>query len=307
MIRQAAFTPGKPLLKGGLHSHSTRSDGELAPDALIRLHARKGYDFLALTDHRVYNYANYAPDARLLVLPGIETDGNGVGPAQGTCFHTVAVGPLPQDGNAFEQDEKVESVTFQSAEDYQPMVDMLLRKGNLVIYAHPQWSGTPARTFERLQGVTAMEVWNSGCALENDMDYDNGFIWDELLRRGMRIFGVAVDDGHLENQHGHGWVCVRAHQNPASIVEALRQGAFYSTCGPVIDDFYVADGKAVVVCSAARYVLFASSQTPWWHKVTAPSGPLTYAEYPLNPGCRYVRAVVMDERGRRAWSNPIFL
>ena len=63
MIRQSAFTGSAPLLKGGLHCHTTRSDGKGTPEEVIRLHKQNGYDFLALTDHRVYNYENFAPDA----------------------------------------------------------------------------------------------------------------------------------------------------------------------------------------------------------------------------------------------------
>ena len=46
------------MLKGGLHCHTTRSDGRGTPEEVIRLHAAKGYDFLALTDHRIYNRRN---------------------------------------------------------------------------------------------------------------------------------------------------------------------------------------------------------------------------------------------------------
>ena len=55
MIRQAAFAQGARLLKGALHCHTTRSDGAGTPEETIRYHAQHGYDFMALTDHRVYN------------------------------------------------------------------------------------------------------------------------------------------------------------------------------------------------------------------------------------------------------------
>ena len=34
---------------------------------------------------------------------------------------------------------------------------------------------------------------------------------------------------------------------------------------------------------------------------------LTSADFKVKPALEYVRAVVRDEQGRRAWSNPIFL
>ena len=49
MIRQGAFVGAKDkkMLKGGLHCHTTRSDGRGTPEEVIRMHAEHGYDFLA--------------------------------------------------------------------------------------------------------------------------------------------------------------------------------------------------------------------------------------------------------------------
>ena len=94
MIRQQAFAEKRKMLKGGLHCHTTRSDGQVAPDETIRLHKANGYDFLALTDHRFYNYQNFAPEVEITIIPGMEYDntfernGNGF-----RCFHTVCIGP----------------------------------------------------------------------------------------------------------------------------------------------------------------------------------------------------------------------
>ena len=38
MIRQAAFGERKKLLKGALHCHTTRSDGEMTPEETIAMH-----------------------------------------------------------------------------------------------------------------------------------------------------------------------------------------------------------------------------------------------------------------------------
>ena len=42
--------PGR-FYRGNLHSHSTRSDGHLTPEALCAFYREAGYDFLAVTDH----------------------------------------------------------------------------------------------------------------------------------------------------------------------------------------------------------------------------------------------------------------
>src|SRR5688500_5239843 len=54
-------------LRGNIHTHSTRSDGHLPVEEVLRRYADMGYDFLALTDHDVVsNYRDL--DAHGMVL-----------------------------------------------------------------------------------------------------------------------------------------------------------------------------------------------------------------------------------------------
>ena len=50
-MQQQAFTGKNRMLKGGLHCHTTRSDGKGTREEVIAKHVQNGYDFLALTDH----------------------------------------------------------------------------------------------------------------------------------------------------------------------------------------------------------------------------------------------------------------
>ena len=308
MRQQQAFVSKGPMLKGGLHSHTTRSDGKGTPEEVIRYYYQHQYDFLALTDHRIYNYKNFAPDVPITIIPGMEFD-NIIEKGKGfRCFHTVCLGPLKEYGNGFEQDERLVSGVAKNQEEYQSYLDAFHAKGNLTIYCHPQWSSTPARYFENQKGNMAMEIWNSGCALICDMDKDAAY-WDELLGQGKVIYGVATDDGHAMAHHCLGWVMVRAENNVNAILKALNEGAFYSSCGPEIYDFY-SDGDTVVVeCSPAYKVRIHSDMHPTRIKLSA-DGTMTHAEIKLDSssygGYRYVRATVIDKNGKYAWTNPIF-
>ena len=42
MIRQAAFIDASKMLKGGLHCHTTRSDGSCTPEEVMHLHKENG-------------------------------------------------------------------------------------------------------------------------------------------------------------------------------------------------------------------------------------------------------------------------
>ena len=304
-MRQPAFGGKERLLKGALHCHTTRSDGEGDPAEVIRLHHAHGYDFMALTDHRIYNYRNFTANVPMTILPGAECDHplphNGV-----HTFHTVLIGPERGQGNGYAQDERFpEGAAVADQFAFQPYLDDYHAHGNMTIYCHPEWSGTPAREFDRLAGIFAMEIFNSGCAMENDLD-TNAAYWDELLMQGRRIFGVAVDDGHAMKHHCRGWVRVRAENNIPSILEALGEGAFYASCGPEIFDFYIEDGMAVLECSPCAYAGFRWGHMP--SRLTHDKGGgVTRATCKVPEGCPYLRGVVKDAQGRRAWTNPIFL
>ena len=308
MKRQAAFIWTKPMLKGGLHCHTTRSDGEMDPAAVVRLHKENGYDFLAITDHRRYNYDNFGVEG-VTIVPGMEMDGNFLKPEgdrQVHCHHIVCIGPQKDKGNGYEQDQQFERWSIKNPEDSQPYLDEIHRNGNLTIYAHPQWSGTPISEFEMLTGNFAMEIWNSGSAMENRKDMDAAY-WDELLFKGKRIYGVATDDGHEEAHHCHGYVRVAAENRVSDILEALRNGAFYASCGPEIYDFTVEHGVAQIQCSPVSEIRFIHFRSPYRVLCAGEHAPLTEGVMQLRPGSNYVRACVIDEKGRFAWTNPIFL
>lgn len=310
MKQQQAFVKKNKMLKGGLHCHTTRSDGRGTPQEVIRCHYQKGYDFLALTDHRIYNFKNYAEDLPITIIPGIEINSDFEVDKGFRVFHSVCIGPAKEDGNGFEQDQPYESIKSSNQEEYQPYLDDIHSKNNLTIYAHPEWSSTPARYFDKLKGNFAMEIWNTGCVMTCDMDADAAY-WDEILGQGKVIYGVATDDGHAMNEHGHGWVMVNAENNISAILEALKNGEFYSSCGPEIYNFYVEDGKAVVECSSAVKIRLHSDKHPTRIK-RCEDGTMTRAEFDIvNMGWegeyKYVRAVVIDKDGKYAWTNPIFL
>ena len=311
MIQQQAFSGKEKMLKGGLHCHTTRSDGVGTSEEVIRYHYQNGYDFLAITDHRNYNFKNFAPELPITIIPGMEFD-NVIENGDGfRCFHTLCIGPAKEDGNGFEQDQQPETGTAKDQYEYQAYLDEIHAKGNLTIYCHPQWSATPARYFENQKNNIAMEIWNSGCAIGNNMDTDAAY-WDEILGQGKILYGVATDDGHAMSDHCNGWVMVRAENNVNAILDALKNGAFYSSCGPEIYNFYIQDGKAIIDCSPAVRIRFHSDMHPT-RIIRSDDGTMTHAELDFGNqwswvgGYKYIRATVIDKNGKYAWTNPIFL
>jgi DNA repair protein RecO (recombination protein O) len=106
-----------------------------------------------------------------------------------------------------------------------------------------------------------MEIYNTGSARGNNMD-KNASYWDELLGQGKIIWGVAADDSHSPGSTCGSWVMVNSENNVNAILDALKAGEFYSSCGPEIYDFYVEDGKAVIECSPVSAICLQSDAQP---------------------------------------------
>lgn len=129
MKRQQAFTDKeKKFLRGGLHCHTTRSDGLLTSRETLEYAAKQGFDFMALTDHQIYNLTDFAPESGVLVIPGMEYGNDLIKEHGFRCFHTVCLGPSKEDGNGFEQDQTFEWGTAPNSEAYQPWLDEIHEK-----------------------------------------------------------------------------------------------------------------------------------------------------------------------------------
>ena len=96
---------------------------------------------------------------------------------------------------------------------------------------------------------------------------------------------------------------VNADNDVKSILEALTEGSFYSSCGPVIKDFYVDNGKVYIETEGeCAKIWFSADAHP-----NKQFENTDHAEADLRDDYVYVRAIVMDKEGRRAWTNPIFI
>ena len=189
----------------------------------------------------------------------------------------------------------------------QDLVNLMVRDGQFVSLAHPVWSRMEPHEILALKGFHAIEVFNNGT---EHLCHGGGaeFLWDLLLRHGRRVFATAVDDVHVPCDLFGGWVWVKARErSEAAILQALFDGAFYPSSGPVIRDLWLDGGTVGVACSPCREIHFVT-YPPRGKSHFAPEGQcLTEATHTLTGRETYVRAVCVDREGRSAWSNPIFL
>ena len=172
------------------------------------------------------------------------------------------------------------------------------------------------------RGLTLLEVANEAVDSNNggdDAHPSTEALWDAVLSTGARVWGVATDDAHhyydaaevrqrgeLAHVGDRGWVMVRAEREPAAIRAALERGDFYSSSGVTLGDVTF-DGTTLRVtvdaaAEGAHRFTFIGDGGRELHRQRGRE-----AAFELPPGYGgYVRAVVEDRRGRKAWVQPVW-
>jgi hypothetical protein len=278
--------------KGNLHCHSTESDGDRSPADVTRFYKSRGYSFITLSDHRrVTDISDQASDG-FLPIGGMEIDGNHA--LTGGPFHMLAIGLHALNAQ-------------QPGLELPELLDAIAADGGISIFCHPYWLGTCATDLENLDRCVGVEVFNANCEVEIAKGYSTE-CWDDTLQRGMRFFGFAHDDAHWRSDDfGRAWILVRAAKlDEASILQAIRDGVFYSSSGPTIESLGIDNGTVTVTCSPVAAIHFVGD-TRYGQRTAAPVGEsITSAEYKLDGRERYLRVECVASDGSRAWSNPVW-
>jgi hypothetical protein len=304
--RTDPFTVEGEWLRCALHAHTTGSDGELEPDALAAHYGRAGFDVLAITDH--WKRTEAASNGRLLVLPSVELN---------------CILPAARDGHVLGFGISAEADLAALGAEYADLertAEFIGEHGGVAYLAHPYWTGARAGGIELPASVTGIEVFNAGCELEVGRGLSSVH-WDELLQDGRICPALVTDDSHHPGfDSDHGWTWVRAERSRESVLDALRQGRFYGSTGPVIHDLDATDDGIVVRCTPARSVTLLMGKTSGTAvnagrlgyrygadilEVT-PDGWIVAARLDLPETAPFARLEVVDPAGGRAWTNPLW-
>lgn len=290
--------PGR-FYRGNLHTHSTRSDGGRAPDQVISTYRELGYDFLALTDHFLERYGypivdtRQFRDERFTTLLGAELHAPKT--SLGDLWHIVGAG-LPLDFAPPTPNETGPELAARAQ-----------AAGAFVGIAHPAWYGLGLDDVLSIEAADAVEVYNQTCAALNDRG-DSWYVSDLLSVRGKRLFTYAADDAHFVNRPdvGKAWVQVKAEQlTPEAILAALKAGHFYSSQGPEIHDLTIEGDRLSVECTPASAIFLSGRGS---RAQSSFSSGQTRATFQLGPfRDSFTRLTIIDDQGRRAWTNPIWL
>ncbi len=317
-----------PFLKGQLHCHSNASgDSNTPPEVVAKWYADHDYDFIVLTDH---NRITDVPDPDgMLVLPGIEL-----------TLNSDVCSPSPEPGmqcllhvNGLVVDpNKADSVahlprptSLDRVELFAHAVHVTQQLGGVAMLNHPNFHyAADARVIGMVarRGLGLLEVANE--AVDSNNQGDEGhpnteLLWDDVLASGARVWATATDDAHhyhdaeevrargeLAFEGDRGWVMVRADRSEKSIRDALARGDFYASTGVTLLDVRI-DGTKLEVELAAESpgdheIRFVGSGGRELHRESG-----RHAAYDVGTSdSRYVRAVIEDGAGHKAWTQPLF-
>lgn len=235
--------------KGDFHMHSTSSDGTHAPEYVAAVCRKTGFDFMALTDHRLYDPSLVAQRAMaefgcdMLVSPGEEVHlaDNGV--------HIINFGGKASINKLAADDEQA---YFAAVDEYMKSVptqydevtrfqvaasewafDRIREQGGIAMFCHPYWKpgshnyiGGDAidlimerNRFDVLEVIGGFEI----------ADIEDNFLavsrWQEEKAKGKKIPVAGVSDSHDCDASLTGWyytIVFAEELSFDSIAEAIR-------------------------------------------------------------------------------------
>src|SRR5438552_2288144 len=296
--------PGR-FWRGNLHTHSTLSDGVLAPDRVIESYKDAGYDFMMLSDHFLDIYDWPIADTRRLRSNNFTTiigsELHAPHTQVGELWHIVAAG-LPLDFEPAAPKESGAALARRAA-----------AAGAFVGIAHPAWSQLTIEDGRAIEVAHAVEIYNHGCAVDCDRG-DGWYLLDQMLTEGRRLTAFATDDAHFRtDDHFGGWVHVRSESlDPEVLLEALKQGHYYSSQGPVIHELSISGNELTVGCSPVDTIVVVCGHSRTVNRsgraITDATLDLSMLEkgWLLTKQSPWFRVSLIDHAGKRAWTNPIW-
>jgi hypothetical protein len=283
--------------KGNTHIHTTASDGGRTPAQVAALYAAAHYHFLFATDHWRMSEPLSAPHvcaplgwAPLLWLDGIELDGCD---ERGRYYHIACLG-------------RAKEITREMG--FAPAVESAQAQGALLVLAHPYWTGN---SFDDLKAFRfdGVEIYNHVCQWLNGKGDGRAF-WSEMLREQPEMLAFAADDAHLKVEEpgwNGGWIMVNAPAlSEGAILDAIRAGNFYSSCGPEFHQIECDGATVWVRTSPVQFARLVGPGSQGQRLGDFGDERMVESTFEVPAGWAYAYIEIEDDRGRRAWTNTLF-
>jgi hypothetical protein len=278
--------------KAALHTHSPGIDGGLPQEDLATLYRAKGFDLVVAAEHERTADLSGLSSKDFLMLNGIEL--HPLYPGHPIRNHHVVGLGVPHGY----------PTSRAGQQDLCACIEQIVELGGAALLGHPHGVHIDPKLVAGMP-LDAYEVYtthqDSLCGGNHEAS------WAKGLDAGIMLPAIAVDDMHEKSELGTAWTMLKMKSLTAkSMVKALRTGACYSSMGPEIKDFRVIGDTVEVRCSPAATITFAGPKGKCDTRKATPTGKISTYSIP-KPNWSFVRAVITDRKGHKAWSNPISL
>lgn len=290
---------GKNQYKGNLHMHTTVSDGTKSPEYAISIYKEAGYDFISITDHRVTSKGGEYEG--MLLIPGAEWDN--CRKKGGEVFHILSIGTESDLGLSayykLSEPGKCDELSPES------VVARIKKAGGLAILAHPNWSLMDPADIKRVEGIDAVEIYNSVSAPPWNADRaDSSLYFDLWGTKGILLNCTASDDSHwYSGEETKSYTMVFADElSNEAVIAAIKSGNAYASRGPRFESVSYDEKKIEIKCSedVERIIVYSDAV---WVNPRVFDHPCGKAVYDISPNDSCIRIELIDKEGRKAWTG----
>ncbi len=203
------------VMKGDLHLHTTESDGQESPERVAALCRKIGHDFIALTDHNVYNSSAVAKKKFDFIKSFEIMCGEEVHNGYAGFFHMINIGSRYSVNDIYvNEPERVKNEVAELENDTQVpggidkreylnrvwLYREIKKSGGYAIFPHPYWyighshvSTLMSKTIINDRLCDAFEVLGGCTPRENNLQVA---LYNELRAEGCSVPIVGSTDSH---------------------------------------------------------------------------------------------------------------
>lgn len=256
--------------KANLHTHTTRSDGQMNPQAVVDNYHALGYKVLALTEHNEVTW----PWTEFAEMATSNRSRQRLAEGQLTPADTIYENRNPEElgmiaiqGNELSRHHHIGSFFngHNGTETEEESLAATSAKGGLATFMHPGRYQFPVEWYvdfyRRYPHLVGQEIYNQGDRYPNDRQ-----LWDSILAvtmPGRNVWGFSNDDMHGESALGFNWnVLILPGLTEEWVRTGIEEGRFYYVYAPsghkganppLINSVEVNPKKAIITIHATGY------------------------------------------------------
>ncbi len=202
-------------MKGDLHIHTLFSDGVDTPELTVAGYRAAGYDFLAFTDHRVFNDAKAIREYFSFADPMVILPGEEVHEKREALLHMVALGGKYSVSDRLRDADYMKARLSEAEKKYEISKDLpkneylyravlyeeIKKSGGYAIFPHPLWrlperynAGVAISRAVMENGLCdAFELLGGISAEDNNLQLS---LWNGVCAKGIHLPVVGSSDSH---------------------------------------------------------------------------------------------------------------